>query len=397
MFANSKAALKGLKVLSLSHVVAGPLAASMLADLGADVVHVEQPKVGDAARHIGFERDGVYVWWKVAGRNKRSVTIDLRKAEGAKLALELVSWADVVISSIRPMALKKWGLSWDEMRAANRRLIMLQITGFGMARGDDPGFGKVGEAMSGVVDITGHADEPLHTAFSHGDATTGLMGAFSLMAALYRRANDPDFAGELIDLALYETLFRLIEWQVISYDQLKMVAARNGNRLGFAPAAVANVYKSRDDVWVTVTSATIGSVLNIVKLLGLPIDQFKTVAAQREKADLIDGKLRDWIGRHTAIDALAQMATAGVVASKIYSIKDIMEDETYKARENIVTIDDRELGPIKMQNVVPKLTNHAGNVWRSGAQLGEDNEMVFREWLGLSAERLDHLRNAGVI
>ena len=392
-------ALKGLKVLSLSHVVAGPLAASLLADFGADVVHVEDPVKGDPARHLGFEKDGIYVWWKVAGRNKRSVTIDLRKPEGAELARELASWADVVICSIRPATLARWGLDFESLRAVNPRIVMLQITGFGMTgpKRDEPGFGKVGEAMSGVVNITGRPDEPLHSAFSHGDSVTGLMGAFCIMTAMYRRANDPAFKGELIDLALFEPLYRLIEWQVIAWDQLKMAPARNGNRLGFAPAAVANVYHSADKVWVTVTSATVSTVLNVVRLIGLPEAEFQTLQQQRAQSERIDLTLKEWIAAHTADDALAQMRKAGVVASRIFTIQDIMSDPVYAAREDIITVQDPELGPIRMQGVIPKMSNHSGSVWRSGASLGEDNDLVFREWLRLSPERIKRLRDAAVI
>lgn len=397
--AGGTGALKGLKVLSLSHVVAGPLAAGLMADLGADVVHVEQPEVGDPARHLGFEKDGVYVWWKVAGRNKRSVTIDLRKPEGAQLARELAAWADVVICSIRPDTLERWGLGWTDLRSVNSKLIMLQITGFGMTgpRREEPGFGKVGEAMSGVVGITGLPDTPIHAAFSHGDSVTGLMGAFGLMSALYRRDHDPLFEGELIDLALFEPLFRLIEWQVIAWDQLGMAPPRNGNRLGFAPAAVANVYETSDKVWITVTSATLSSVLSVVRMVGLPEEEFSTVAAQREKSDLIDETLREWMKRHTAEESLAKMREANVVASRIYTIQDILEDPVYRAREDIISVQDRELGPVRMQAVFPKMENHPGSVWRTGPVLGEDNETVFRQWLGMSRERFENLRASGVI
>lgn len=393
------AALKGLKVLSLSHVVAGPMAASLLADFGADVVHVEEPKTGDPARRMGYARDGIYVWWKVAGRNKRSVTIDLRKPEGQELTRELAAWADVVISSIRPATLDAWGLGFEALRKVNSRIIMLQITGYGMTgpRKDEPGFGKVGEAMSGVVGLTGLPEMPIHTAFSHGDTVTGLMSAFAILAANHRRLTDKDFKGELIDLALYESLFRLVEWQVIAYDQLGMTTARNGNRLGFAPAAVANVYKSSDDVWVTVTSGTAPSVVRIAALLGLPAEDYATAEKQRENDDVIDEALKQWIGKRTADEALEAMRNAKVVASRIYTIEDIMTDDVFRARDNIATVQDPDLGPIRMQNVVPKMTNHGGNIWRSGAQLGEDNELVWKEWLGMSPERFKALRTAGVI
>lgn len=393
-------ALKGLKVLSLAQVVAGPLACGLLADQGADVVHVEPPGVGDPARHLGFDKDGVYVWWKVSGRNKRSITLDLRKPEGAAVARELAAWADVVVTSMRPDTLDRWGVGWSDLRAVNKRLIMLQITGFGMTgpRRNEPGFGKVGEAMSGAVHITGMPDgPPLHTSFSHGDSVTGLMGAFGLMAALYRRDHDPDFSGELIDLALFEPLFRLIEWQVIAWDQLGVSPKRNGNRLGFAPAAVANVYQTADGEWVTVTSATRNSVLNVVGLLGLPVEEFQTVAAQRAQADLLDTGLREWMKSQSTEDALAKMRSAEVVASRIYSVADMMTDETFRARENIVSVQDPELGEVKMQGVFPKMTQHPGEIWRSGPNLGEDNELIYKEWLKMSEDRYNALSEAGVI
>ncbi|MCC6534554.1 MAG: CoA transferase [Burkholderiales bacterium] len=394
------AALHGLKVLSLSHVVAGPLAAGLLADLGAEVVHVEQPGVGDPARYMGLDRDGVHVWWKVSGRNKRSVTLDLRKPDGAAIARDLAAWADLVITSVRPSTLRKWGLDWERLHPRNRKLIMLHITGFGLTgpRSDEAGFGKVGEAMSGVVNITGYADKPpLHCGFSHGDATTGLMGAFGLMAALYRRDHDPDFDGEVIDLALFESLFRLIEWQVIAHDQIDRDIQRNGNRLVFSPAAVANVYQSADGQYLTVTSGTPRSVIKIVALIGLRPDEYQTPAAQRERADILDQCLRDWVRSRSADEALSRMKEAGVVASRIYGIRDIMADDQYAAREDIVSVHDDDLGPIKMQGVIPKLVRHGGEVWRSGARLGADNELVFKQWLGMSEERFAALRADGTI
>src|ERR1700722_9415983 len=226
------------------------MADTLLADLGADVVHVEDPEVGDPQRTTGIPNDaGVSLWWKVSGRNKRSVTINLRDAEGQELARKLVAWADVLITNFRVGTLEKWGLDWESVHAVNRRLVMLQITGFGTdtTLRNSPGFGKVGEAMSGVVNITGFPDgAPVHTGFSHADSVTGLMGAFAVQAALYRRDNDPHFDGEWIDLALSDSLFRLIEWQAILYDQLGLVPNRAGNRLAVAPGAVINTYQSAD-------------------------------------------------------------------------------------------------------------------------------------------------------
>ena len=243
-------ALAGVKIVEFAHVIAGPLAGTLMADLGAEVVHVEDPRLGDPGRQQGPTKNGVHLWWKVSGRNKRSVTLDLRTPDGQAMARELVEWADVVITNVRVETLRRWGLDWNGVHAVNPRAVMLQITGNGTTSSDynAPGFGKVGEARSGVVHVTGFPDgPPVHTGFSHADATTALMGAFAVSAALVRRS-DPDFEGEWIDLALFETLYRLIEWQVIFYDQLGAAPERAGNRMAVAPGAVVNTYPSADGV-----------------------------------------------------------------------------------------------------------------------------------------------------
>ncbi len=370
----------------------------MLADQGADVVHVEPPGTGDPARAMGPTKEGVHLWWKVSGRNKRSVTIDLRKPAGRELAYHLVRWADVAIVSLRVSTLRKWGLDWPAMHTLNPRLIVLQITGYGAntSLADAPGFGKVGEARSGVVNITGFPDgPPVHTGFSHGDSVAGLMGAYAILAALHRRHADPNFDGEWIDLALFEPLFRLIEWQVIVHDQLGTVPKRSGNNLAVAPAAIVNTYLSRDQRWITVTSGTPRSVVNIVRVLELPEEEFATVADQARGRGVIDARLQEWIAERDADEALAVMAEAGVVASRIYDIADIVADPIYAERGDIATVDDPDLGPIRMQAAVPRFENQPGGIWRSAPRLGEDNELVFGDWLGIPAEELERLRSGG--
>lgn len=390
--------LRGLKVVEFDQVIAGPLAGAMLADQGADVVHVEPPGAGDPARLMGPTKNGVHVWWKVAGRNKRSVTIDLRKPAGRELAQALVSWADVAIVSLRASTLHDWGLDWRAMHAHNPRLILLQISGYGAntSMADAPGFGKVGEARSGVVHITGFPEgPPIHTGFSHADSVTGLMGAFAILAAVHRRAADPGFDGEWIDLALFEPLFRLIEWQVIVHDQLGTVPQRSGNSLAVAPAAVVNTYLSRDQRWITVTSGTPRSVLNIVRVLGLPEEEYTTVSDQARGRDMIDERLKAWIADRDAEDALSVMAQAGVVASRIFDMADIMADPIYAERGDIATVEDPELGLIRMQAVLPRFENRPGAIWRTAPLLGEDNELVFSQWLQIPADELERLRSEG--
>lgn len=392
--------LTGIKVVEFAQVIAGPLAGTLLADLGADVIHVEPPGSGDTARNMGPAKSGHRLWWKVLGRNKRSVTLDLHDPAGQEIAHRLVKWADVVIVTFRDSTVRRFGLDYESVRDLNPSAVLLQISGFGAntSRRDEPGFGKMGEARSGLVHLTGfEGGAPVHTGFSHGDATTGLMGAFAVCAALVRRAADADHRGEWIDLALFETLYRLVEWQVIIHDQLGVVPQRSGNSLAVAPAAVINTYLSADDHWLTVTSATRRSVINIVKLLGLDEADFATTDAQTSRKDELDAALSRWIAARSADEALRILQEGEVVASKIFDIEDIFADEIYAERQDIVTVDDPDLGPVRMQAVIPHMRENPGAVWRAGPDLGEDNEIVYGTWLGMSPEELEQLRAQGVI
>lgn len=393
-------ALEGLKVVEFAHVIAGPLSGTLLADLGATVVHVEDPGSGDPQRGAGPDKDGVHLWWKVAARNKRSVTLNLRTEDGRKVARELAEWADVVITNFRVSTLEKWGLDYASLKIINPKVIVLQVTGFGAntSRRNEPGFGKVGEAMSGVVNITGFEDTPpVHTGFSHGDSVTGLMGAFAIQAALYRKHTDPDFDGEWIDLALYEGLFRLIEWQVIFYDQLGTVPGRVGNKLAAAPAAVINLYGTADGRWLTVTSGTPRSVSNVAALVGEPAENYTTRKDQAANSAHLDKLLGEWISTRTLAECLETMKRLEVVASSIFTVEDMIADQTFQERENIVTVKDPDLGDIRMQNVVPRLSNYSGKIWRSAPKLGEDNNLVYGEWLKMGKDRLTELIAEGHI
>ncbi|GFE27305.1 hypothetical protein Sliba_77580 [Streptomyces nigrescens] len=392
--------LHGLKVVEFAHVVAGPLAGSMLADQGADVVHVEPPGSGDAARAMGPKKDGHPLWFKVAGRNKRSVTLDLHHEDGRALAHRLLAWADVVIVTLRAGRLRSWGLDWEAVHRINPKAVLLQVSGFGAtsSQADAPGFGKMGEARSGAVHLTGFPDgPPVHTGFSHGDAVTGLMGAYAILAALHRRDHDPDFDGEWIDLALFEPLFRLVEWQVIVHDQLGTVPERAGNQLAVAPAAVINTFSSRDGEWITVTSATLRSVRNIARLLGLPEEEFATAEQQHAGRRQLDEGLRAWVAERTTAECLEEFTRNEVVASRVFSAADIAADPIYAEREDIVTVDDADLGPVRMQAVIPHFRQNPGQVWRTGPALGQDNHLVYSEWLGLGEQDLADLEKNGVV
>lgn len=392
--------LSGVKVVEFAQVIAGPLAGTLMADLGADVVHVEAPGGGDSARTMGPAKDGSHLWWKVLGRNKRSVTLDMRGDDGRALAQRLVRWADVVIVTFRADTVRKYGLDWESVQQVNPSAVLLQISGYGArsSKANAPGFGKMGEARSGVVHLTGFEDgPPVHTGFSHGDATTGLMGAFAVTAALHRRERDPARKGEWIDLALSDTLLRLVEWQVILHDQLGIVPGRAGNQLAVAPAAVVNVFRAADGGWVTVTSGTPRSVLNIVRLLGLDPDDYGDAARQTAGTQALDDGLRAWMATRTTEKCLEAMEQAGVVGAKVHDIRDILADPVFQERGIIVTVPDDDLGEVRMQGVVPEFVGDPGRVWRTGPALGEDNDLVYRDWLGLSEEELAGLAARGAV
>jgi len=392
--------LAGIKVVEFAQVIAGPLAGTLMADLGADVVHVEAPAGGDSARRMGPAKEGTHLWWKVLGRNKRSATLDMRSTSGRAVARRLVQWADVVIVTFRADTVEKYGLDWASVQVANPSAVLLQISGYGArsSKRNAPGFGKMGEARSGVVHLTGFPDgPPVHTGFSHGDAATGLMGAFAVTAALLRRERDPQRRGEWIDLALSDTLFRLVEWQVILHDQLGLVPDRAGNQLAVAPAAVVNVFPASDGGWVTVTSGTPRSVLNIVRLLGLDPDDFSDAARQSAGTQVLDDGLRAWMATRTTAECLAAMEEAGVVGSKVYDVRDIVADPIVRERGSIVTVPDGDLGEVRMQGVVPEFVGDPGRVWRTGPGLGEDNELVYRDWLGMTEDEWASLEEEGTV
>jgi formyl-CoA transferase len=391
--------LRGLKVVEFAHVLSAPMAGTLMADLGADVIHVESPTIGDASRTIGPDKDGVHLWWKVMARNKRAITLDLRQPEGQEVAHNLVDWADVVITNMRVRTLEHWSLDWGTLHARKPSLVYLSVTGDGLGTSDEnaPGFGKVGEARSGVVNVTGFPDgPPVHTGFSHADTVTGLMGAFAVCAALHRR-HDRDYQGELIDLALFEPLFRLVDWQVIVYDQLGVVPQRAGNQLAVAPGLVINSYLTKNGDWVTVTSGTPKSVRNVLRILGLNPEDYLGPNARADAREDIDARLKSWMSEHSTDQALKQMRELEIVAEKIHDMADIMSSRLYQEREDIITIQDPDLGPVRMSGVIPKFRQNPGRVWRTGPHHGQDNDQVYTDVLGLNPERIATLKASGVI
>lgn len=396
-------ALHGLRVLDLGHVLAGPFAGTLLADLGADVIKVEHPARGDTLRTLGPKQDGVPLWWKVAGRNKRSLTLDLSADSGRAVLLSLVRESDALIENFRPGTLERWGLGPDRLWEANERLVILRISGFGQTGSGfgRPGFGRVGEALSGVVNLTGEADgRPLHPGFSLGDATTGLMGAFGILAAL--NATRQTGRGDVIDLALFEPLFRMVEWQIPLAEKLGRVIKRQGNRfpIGYA---VGGSYEAADGKWVTISAATDAAITQVLRLVGgdaLARDsRFSSFDARSEEGHMeqIDRWIAEWVETRPADLALRMLHERDVAAGLVYDAAMMLEDEYLHERESIIEVADGELGSMRMPGVVPRLAHRPGSIRWAGPKLGEHNAEILQDLLGLSVEDVADLRRAGVI
>ncbi|TMK64719.1 MAG: CoA transferase [Actinobacteria bacterium] len=396
-------ALADLRVIDVGHVLAGPFAATLLGDLGADVIKIEPPE-GDGLRRLGPRKDGRPIWWSVAARNKRCVTLDLRVPEGQEVLVRLARVADVLIENFRPGTMERWNVGWERLHRENPRLIMLRISGYGQQSaggGGRPMFGRPSEALSGLLHLTGFGDgPPLHAGFSLGDASTGLMGAFGVLAALHDRERSGE--GQVVDLALFETLFRMIEWHIPMYDQLGVVTQRAGNRFPLG-LMVGNVYQSADGKWLSTSAAAENVVQRMLRLVGgdaLARDpRFATpeARARPEHDRALDDVVREWIAARPAPEVVETFEQAGAVIALAHDAADIVDSLAYKDRDAIVTVDDPYLGPVRMPAAVPRLSQSPGAVRWPGPELGAHNEEVFCGLLAMTRDELEALRRVGAV
>ncbi|WP_406416822.1 CaiB/BaiF CoA transferase family protein [Streptomyces sp. NBC_01614] len=395
----AKAPLTGLRVLDLATLFAGPLAATMLGDFGAEVVKVEHPEKPDPSRGHGPSKDGVGLWWKVLGRNKRTITLNLSKPGGRATLLRLVATADVVIENFRPGTLEKWDLGWQELSAANPRLVLARITGFGQfgPYAHRPGFGTLAEAMSGFAALTGEPDAPpTLPPFGLADSIAGLATAYAVMTALAARERTGE--GQVVDMALIEPMLLALGPQATWYDQLGYVQERTGNRS--ANNAPRNTYRTADGTWVAVSTSAQSIAERVMHLVGRPelIDEpwFATGADRARHADVLDKAVGDWIARHTRADVLAAFEKAEAAVAPIQDVRDVMTDPQYAALDTITTVDDPELGPLRMQNVLFRLSATPGTIRWTGRPHGADTDEILTD-LGLTASELAALRKEGAL
>ena len=391
--------LDGIRVVEAATLFAAPLAGMLLGDFGADVIKIEHPTRVDAARGHGPSKDGAGLWFKTLARNKRLITLDLSAPEGAALFLRLAERSDVVLENFRPGTLERWGLGWDELSAVNPRLVLARVSGFGQTgpSARRPGFGTLAEALSGFASLNGEpAGPPLLPPLALADGVAGLATAFSILAAL--RAREQTGRGQVVDTSLIEPLLALLGPQVTAYDLLGELQPRTGNRSSHN--APRNVYRTADDSWVAVSASADSIAARVLRLVGRPdlVEEpwFATGSGRVAHVDEIDEAVAAWIGERDRAEVLAAFEAAEAAIAPIYDARDVLADRQLEAIGAILSIDDVELGPIKMSNVISRLSETPGEVRHPGGRHGEHTASVLGE-LGIGPDELARLRRDGVV
>jgi crotonobetainyl-CoA:carnitine CoA-transferase CaiB-like acyl-CoA transferase len=365
----------------------------MLGDFGADVIKIEHPTRPDASRSHGASKNGHGLWWKSLGRNKRTISADLKSPSGRDLLLRLVADADVLIENFRPGTMERWGLGYKELAAANPKLIMVRVTGFGQVgpKRADPGFGTLAEAMSGFAAMTGEpAGPPTLPPLALADGVAGITAAYAVMVAVHGRQLTGK--GQVVDLALIEPLFGILGPQVTAYDQLGIIPPRTGNRtMNNAPR---NTYKTKDGKWIAISTSSQSIAERVVVLVGHPefLNEpwFATGQQRAQHADVLDSAVSSWVSLRTAEEALDGFSKADTAACLIYDVSDIIEDEQYAALGTIQTVEDPDLGPIKMNNVLFRLSDTPGAIRFSGRSQGANTTEILRQ-AGYSEPEIEEL------
>lgn len=382
-------------------MIAGPMAGCFLADFGADVVKAEHPELGDDIRNWPPMKAGQSLYWKVMGRNKKLITLNLSKPEGQALVRRLLPHFDVLIENFRPGTMERWGLGYEDLKPVNPRIIMVRVSGFGQTGpyARRPGYATVAEAMSGITFFTGFPDKPpTLSAFPMGDALAGLFAAYATMLALYERDLGGSGHGQMVDVSIYESLFRIVDSQVIGFDQLGIVKQRKGNRMD--EDSPRNTYRTADGQYVAISVGSQRMFARLAEAIGRPElnadPRFTSLAKRVEHADALDDILSAWFQQRSAEDVLQRLEAMDVVAGPVYDIRRIFADPHYRARRNIAEVPDADFGTLRMHSVVPVLSRTPGRIAHAGLARGAHNVEIYQGLLGMTDAELAELKRHGV-
>lgn len=403
-FARREKPLEGLRVVEVGSLIAGPFATRIMAEFGAEVIKVERLDKGDPLRTWRYvdPRTETSLWWPLQSRNKKLVTLNVGHPEGLELIKRLAAESDILVENFKPGTLEKLGLGWEVLHELNPRLILVRVSGYGQTGPyrDKPGFANIGEAMGGIRYVTGEPGRPpVRAGISLGDSLASLYAVIGALMAVHARDVRGSGEGQVVDVALYEAVFSLMESMVPEYDVAGIVRERTGAALpGIAPS---NSYQSKDGSYVAIGANSDAIFKRLMQVIGYPElgedPRYETNADRAEHAEELDGLIEAWTEQHTVEEVQRSLDDAEVPVGTIYSVTDILQDPQYQERGMIAEADLEGVGQVKMPGLVPKLSATPGEIDHYGGAPGSHNEEVYRELLGLSAEELERLSGEGVV
>ena len=393
-------ALAGLRILDAAAVIAAPFAATLLADFGAEVIKIEMPGAGDAARSLGPRFEGHSLRWPTYGRNKKSLTLDLRKEEGKDVFLKLVAKSDLILENFRTGTMDKWGLDYETLKKANPEIIVVRVTGFGQTGPNAhlAGFGTPCTAFSGYTYISGHPEmSPVSPSISLADYIAGLYAALAAMICLYHR--DHHGAGQEADVSLYEGMFRMLEATLGQYSKAGIIQERSPDIRG--TASPVGTFQSKDGKWFVLVCSTDRTFYYLAEAIGrkdmIEDPKFSTNAQRLANNAEVEAIVIEWLSRHTWTEIKETLDKAGAPVSLIYSIEDCFNDPHYQARNNIVEIMHPTLGKFHMPGVTPVLSKTPGEIKWPGPEIGQHNDDVLSDIIGLNPQEIATLKKNGIV
>ncbi|OGA42717.1 MAG: acyl-CoA transferase [Betaproteobacteria bacterium RIFCSPLOWO2_12_FULL_62_13] len=396
--------LSGITVIDCGQVVAGPTIAMILGDFGAEVIKVENPAGGDQGRYFGRSKNGVPLTWKQLSRNKKTITLSLSKPAGQELFCRLIekTQADILVESFRAATFERWNLGYERLRELSPGLTMIRVSGFGQTGPykDRPGFGTLAEAMSGYAHVTGQPDgPPTLPSFALADTTAALYATIGALLCLYRRDAKKSGRGQSIDVSLLESLYTMLSGHAVAYDQLGLPGKRTGSRTsGSAPR---NTYRTKDDRWIAIAGSTQALTERLFKEMGRPElitdSRFRTNRDRLANVEALDEIVGAWVLERTQSECIEQLIRAEVAVAPVADFKDLAEDPHLIARKALATIEDPELGTLRMPDVLPRLSETPGRIRYAGLPMGVHNKEIYQERLGLTEAEMEKLKANGVI